>query len=256
MQYKNNIEKQLSRRCQIFERPSWEVKRMTMFEVAVYVTEQEYNKNGYKSQKVINDYLYDIFGSLDDHSISVQTPDQTAVAPTEAAYNHGEFPVSDYLCSLEEKWYDWLSSWFLDWMDCHGNYDAATANVLITNYDGDLGVTAGDCCVAEGGPHIANVDSIKRLDLSDEAGYVQNVLHELGHVFIGDIPEDYNEEYMGNAEVKSGYYGEVDVYLTPMITYQDPNDCGHNNDQPPCDDAGVSCGNKQMYSDCAVRYFQ
>lgn len=163
--------------------------------------------------------------------------------------------MSDYLCSFDETVYDWLSNWFSDWMDCAGNYDADTANLLITNYDGVLGVTVGSYAVTEGGPNISNADPTKRLDKSYESGYVQTALHELGHIFT-DPPSYMNEEYMGNNETETDYTGSALVYHTPMITYQDPNDCSHDNEQPSCDDAYVYCHNKQMYSQCVRDHFQ
>lgn len=240
------------------------IRNMADFKIHLFVTYDEWGENGYQAGYNINDYIEDAFSDM-QWSVNVDVKSERPNPPTEAAYDDGdgprasEYPIQDTNCYGYQSEFSYLHDWFKDiWMPCQdSSLDAKDTNLLITNWDGQIGSTFSEYACVEGGSYISQVTSVNRKTCTDNSEYVQSALHEVGHsICWGNEPSGYNHEQMGNTEVESHYDGSVYNYQTPMITYQDPDDCGYNNPYSNYGSGGTYDCRKMIWSQCMRDYIQ
>lgn len=227
------------------------------WDVKIWSTEALYNYWYGDARNAAEQYVRRTLEETDYSITSIQVMPEAPSPPNEDVLSWSDEGPGDVCSTYDHSPYDAFTNWWLDWLKC--NYDSSTwaedANILLTNYHGGDGVTAGSCPVTD------ENDPLKCIVEADDIGYLYNkdwdvgrpyeengytykqyeqmfagVIHELGHAAnkaesgtgtcYGDS-STYDEEAMGNffPDQNTTWYKhdgtsvneDLDI-LTPMVT--------------------------------------
>lgn len=242
---------------------------MGTYDIGIWLTYELANLGPGDPEAALDKFIKNAFSDA-GHTADIQFHSERPDPPNENVVGSG-WPTEDTMtCNGHTATitYDDLGDWWSDWHDCHG-VNHSDANLLVTNYDSDYGVTWGSCSFSYA--HRCVAEAHRCGDLADEPTSAEGsepryaqmyacVIHELGHVAInedltaacGSTPLD--EERMGRSwyETSGG-----PARATPMVTWDDAdgsvNEC--------CDDlienpygTGTEIYWQSTYSNCTATH--
>lgn len=193
---------------------------MAYAKIAVFVTQKEYNANGYSAQNLVTDELrerldntdlgYNVIGATD-------TPDMS---------------TQDAGCGDAGL----LNSWDNLVENCYVNPCSADSHLLISNATAIEGCAEvpGNTCVMSGGPHLASANGLSRYGPQTNPyktfnGCAQEIFHNF-NVYHKHGDNNYNNYSYG-------------WYVSPMLTTYKNRYCGERNN---CNDP-IACDNPDGY---------
>lgn len=185
------------------------------FEFAIYLTDALYDNVGTEPRDWAQKYI-DQAVEETTYTTTYLEPSVNPDPPYEIAYNHDKTPFrADPDGDGDHDYYNGTATWLRDWVNARSwAPKAKDVNVLLTNYDGQLGATVGaesdpKFSSVEGGLHFADLTSVKEQGCSEAIDSIQTLLHEVGHG-ITESPDMYSEHNMGM------------VYNTSGVNYETP----------------------------------
>ena len=197
--------------------------------IAIFVTQAEYDDNGYAARDLVADELAT---RLDNTNISydiVKASDTPSVSTQDPSCGSGLLNEWDRLINNQAV-----------------VPNTADSHLLITNSTSTKGCgeVPGDACVFGAGPSLASASSIDEYGSGTEYYAFNGCCHEIFHNF------NCNHKH-GDNQFKTPSSKPDGYYVTPMLTGYKNKLCGQDN---PCNNY-IDCdnieGHDAQWSDCA-----
>lgn len=241
------------------------------FDIGIWLTADLENDGAGYPRTALEKFVPANFNEI-GHSINLEIHDTNPNPPSDRAKD-GIWPITTQSpCSkYQNVTYNALIDWWVEWHACKGvTHD--DANILLTNFESNYGVTRGDCdeelshrCVAEaseiGRLHDETINS-SGSDLRYKQMYA-TVLHEIGHAVIDETKStpctaETNEERLGYS------YSDAlgNIFTTPMVSWANPDHgsqnecCTELQEKPenPHFDRSYSACTQDLITNCENKY--
>ena len=190
---------------------------MAYAEISVFITQEEYNANGYSAQELVASELRNRLANTDLGYNVVEPNDTPDMGTQDAGCGDG---------GLLKDWRNMLNN-------CLVSPCSSDAHLLITNSTTTEGCadTPGKACVAGGGPHLASASNLSQYGPRDSSYAAFNVCAQ-------EIFHNLNVAHKhGDNNYSNGWY------VSPMMTGYKNALCGDYN---YCNDL-IACDNIDGY---------
>lgn len=238
---------------------------MANFEIAVFVTKDVYDDNGYQARDRVATFTEGAFGETSRHTVDVLRADETPNPPQEKINSSVS---GNCICdwTLDCSW-DNLLDWWDDWLiysECNDSHtQAADCNLLVTAADGG-GLGGGrnstpGTAITNGGLDLKDLPSSYEPYVWTTAGKKMWVaLQEMGHSLIDGMPDSDGD---GTGHDSARVIEDPDngkETITPMGITGDAtwnrdlqNNCGKAYDKSSVDGKSACFWNDS----CTTKYF-
>lgn len=224
------------------------------FSVGVWITQAQYNENGYEVRNTVENYLEAAESGDSNVYIYGYRKDGVFSPPTECP---GESFTTSYPCDRTfDVTYDNLLPWWDDYSRCENLSTESDSNLLVTDCDkycgGGRAYVHGTTCFANGN----NIENLPNTHTDYDSGCgsysMATALQEVGHNLM-DGPSDSDGDGEGQHDTGETVYHSGSYAVTPMSAgywsdLEGDNECGEWNANP--DDLY-----EFNYANCAMSYF-